>query len=74
MPERANIVYDVSKRASGPEVIASFSAQLNLAWNLYCSDVMKCWRLNSKIKIREVSPCTQENIYVQVNNLVFKCS
>ena len=37
MPDTAYIVYKVSKPAPGPEVITSFGAQLNWAWNLCCS-------------------------------------
>ena len=73
MPEKAYIVYKVSKPAPGPEIITYFdhgSTQLSMEFMLFIN-VKKCWHLDSILKIREFFPCKQENICVQVNILVF---
>ena len=49
MPERAYIVYKVSKPAPGPEVITYFdhgSTQLSMEFMLFIN-VKKCWHLDS---------------------------
>ena len=62
MPERAHIVYKVSKPALGPEVITSFGAKLNWALNLRCS----CWHLNSLIKIGEFLHLNKETFTIKL--------
>ena len=55
MPDRANIVYKVSKPAPGPEVITSFGAQhLSIEFMLFIN-VKKCWHLNSILKSESFS-------------------
>ena len=72
MPERAYIVYKVSKpaldRSRSYNIILCLT-QLSMECLLFIN-VKKCWHLNSIFEIG-VSPCKQVNIFVQVNILVF---
>ena len=70
MPQRAYIVYKVSKPAPGPEVIFWCLTQLSMECMLLIN-VKKCWHLNSIYKIGEFLHVKKENIYAQVNILVF---
>ena len=54
MPDRAYIVYKVSKPAPGPEVITSFGAQHLSIEFMQFINVKKCWHLNSIFKIGKV--------------------